>query len=228
MDMKIAGRGKIPAGEYGRIRISGSGCLYGDVACASFSASGATKGENIECAEAFRSSGRCFFSGDIKANSVNTSGSFTCKGDLTAKEISFSGSTKVRKSMKCDTLSSSGSLKVSGDIEAKKLWTSGSVNCDGLIKGETVEIKVDKVMNIGGINGKTIRIKRKLISVFPRRRVIIASDVEGDELYLEYVTCPRVTGKRVTLGKGCKIDLVQYSESLEASQGSKLGQTEKI
>ena len=82
MDMKIAGRGKIPAGEYGRIRISGSGRLFGDVACASFSASGVTKGEGIECAEAFSSSGRCFFSGDIKAKSVDSSGSFTCEGDL--------------------------------------------------------------------------------------------------------------------------------------------------
>ena len=51
---------------------------------------------------------------------------------------------------------------------------------------------------------------------------------EGDDVLLSYVTCPRVSGTRVVIGKGCEIDLVQYSETVEISPGAKVRKIEKI
>jgi hypothetical protein len=83
-------------------------------------------------------------------------------------------------------------------------------------------------MHVESIGGSSIHIKRKRFSVIPKRRVIVSSAIEGDNLTLEYVTCPRVTGRVVTIGKGCVIDLVQYSDSLDISPKAKCGKTEKI
>ena len=58
--------------------------------------------------------------------------------------------------------------------------------------------------------------------------VAVSSSIEGDEIAIECVECPRVTGRVVAIGKGCNIELVQYSETIEISDEAKVGMTEKV
>ena len=58
--------------------------------------------------------------------------------------------------------------------------------------------------------------------------VRVKNSVEGDDIALEGVTAPRVSGRVVAIGEGCEIDLVQYSEQVEISPEAKVGRTEKI
>jgi hypothetical protein len=58
--------------------------------------------------------------------------------------------------------------------------------------------------------------------------VSVSGSVEGDDIALEGVTCPRVTGRIVAIGAGCHVDLVQYSEKIEVSPDAKVGRTEQI
>lgn len=229
MDMRIAGRGQIPSGEYGKIKISGSGKLFGMVRCTSFSASGTSKGEAIECTEDFKIAGNSSFSNSVKARSLRASGKFSCEGDISAdKTIALHGSASCGGNIKCEQFSASGSLKADGDVEAESIKVSGSINCSGLVNAESVEIKCDKLMTIGSIGGSAIQIKRKRISIFMNRRLIVSSAIEGDDISVEYVTCKRVTGRIVNIGNGCNIDLVQYSEEIKASPKAKIGKIEKI
>ena len=229
MDMRIAGSGKIPAGEYGKISVSGSGRLFGQVYCAIFSASGRSNGEHIACAEGFKTSGSATFTGDIRAKNLRISGSLTCSGNIsTAECFSCSGSTKCEKNIQGGHLIVSGSLTVGGDVEAESLQLSGSAHCMGLVHAENVDIKADTAMTIGTLRGHHIKIRRKRFSLIPKRGVTVSSFLEGDTLELEYVTCARVTGRVVTVGKGCCIDLVQYRETVEIAAGATVLRTEKI
>lgn len=45
----------------------------------------------------------------------------------------------------------------------------------------------------------------------------MTESIEGDDIYLENVSCPAVTGRRVVVGPGCSIGRVQYSEAAEVS-----------
>ena len=229
MNMRISGKGNIPAGEYEKVSISGHGRLFGRVRCGSFSASGFSKGEEIECGEEFKVSGTSLFSKNITAKSIRASGTFACDGGIAVREtLSCSGSAKCKRSIKCEHLSMSGTLTVDGDIEAESIKAAGAVNCEGLINAENIEIKADKIMNIGSIGGSNIVIKRKRFSVVPNRRVIVASSIEGDNIAVERVTCPRITGRVVVIGKGCKVDLVQYSEEIKLSPDARVGKVEKL
>lgn len=114
------------------------------------------------------------------------------------------------------------------DIEAKNVTLVGSAQCEGALRAQNAVLQADKQMHLESIRAKTILIKRKRISIFPQRGVRVSSVVEGDTLALSHVTCPRVTGRTVVLGKGCKIDLVQYRDELRASPKAKIGKIEKI
>lgn len=242
IDMHISGSGNIPSGEYNNISVSGSGRLQGNVRCVSFSSAGSSKGDNIECTDSFRVSGSSHFGGNIIAENVKIAGSLHCDGDLVANEkVSSSGSTKCDKSVKCEQLSISGSLNVGTDIEAETVKIDGTVNCEGLINAESIEIKFDRGMDIGSIGGsKIVIVPRKATKISKRlpllsslakavsKDVSVNSAIEGDEIALEYVSCPRVTGRIIAIGQGCNIDLVQYSEDIEISPDATVGRTEKI
>ena len=242
IDMHISGSGNIPSGDYNKISVSGSGRLQGNVRCVSFSSSGSSKGDDIECTENFKVSGSSRFGGNISAANVKVSGALHCDGDLIANEkISCSGSTKCDKSLKCEQLCVSGSLKVGADVEAETAKIDGVVNCGGLLNAESIEIKFDRGMDIGSIGGsKIVIVSQKAIKISKRlplfsslakavsKDVCVSSAIEGDEIALEYVTCPRVTGRIIAIGQGCNIDLVQYSEDIEISPDATVGRTEKV
>ena len=242
MDMRISGSGKGPAGEYNIISVSGCGTLVGKVHCESFSSSGASYGEHIECSDTFKVSGASSFSGDVKAAHIGVSGSFSCGGDLVAEEkLSCAGSVKCKGNAKGNLLSIAGSLNVGGDVEGETVRVSGILNCEGLLNAEEIEIKFERGMEIGSIGGSKIVIFPKhaersvrripLFSALTRHAaagVSVKTSIEGDEIALEGVACPRVTGRIVAIERGCKIDLVQYSETVEISPDAQVGKTEKI
>ena len=212
MDMRIAGKGVVPAGEYDKISLSGSGRLFGEVHCHAFSAAGKSSGESITCAECFKISGTSSFSGKVKARSIRAAGSFSCGGDLVAEE----------------ELSVSGFLRVGGDLQAASVRIAGGLQCKGTLRAARVALQADKQMHLGSITGGNVRIRRKRISVFFKRRVLVTSAIEGDALDLQFVSAPRVTGGTVIIGKGCRIDLVQYREKVEIAPGTQIGKVEKI
>ena len=242
MNMHISGSGNIPAGEYEKVSVSGSARLHGLVRCNSFATSGSSAGESIECSENFKISGSSSFSGNVSAGYIGISGSFSCGGELISSgKIICSGGAKCEKSIKCDELAVSGSIKIGEDVEAEKIKIDGIINCSGLLNAEDIEIKFDKGMDIGSIGGSKIIIikepKRKfgerlpLLSSLVKKingNVHVEGSIEGDEIALEGVTSPRVTGRIVAVERGCDIDLVQYSETVEISPDAKVGRTEKI
>ncbi len=241
MNMKIAGSGTISAGEYKTIDISGAGKLTGPVRCESFDVSGSVSGASIECTGDVDISGSGTFSDFVTADSIDVSGSFKCGGDIKADEdIRFSGGAKCDRNIKCADLRIDGSAAVRGDIEAEAVSVDGVVNCDGLINAEEVEIQYHTGMTIGSIGGSRIEIIRggasKVIFRLPLFSSIssggctvrVKNSIEGDSIALEGVESPRVSGRIVAIGDGCKIDLVQYSEEIEISPNAWVGKCDKI
>lgn len=242
MDMKISGSGQIAAGEYENVRISGSGRMSGLIRCQSFHTSGSSHGDEIEVQNDFRVSGSSRFDKNVKAGSLSASGSFSCSGDVTVTEkMSCSGSAKIGGSLKCGSLSSSGSTKVVGDTEADIVNINGTLNCGGLLNAEEITIRFDNGMEIGSIGGSKITIhndtERNKMARLPLLSklikavdgiVYIKNSIEGDEINVKNVTAPRISGRIVTIGDGCKVDLLQYSEQIDISPNAQVGEIEKL
>ena len=224
MDMSISGAGRIAPGEYENIRISGSGRLCGLVRCASLRTAGACSGESLDCTGAAKTAGSCSFSGDISSQELHCSGSFSCGGSLRVNSLSVCGAVSVKE-----------------DITAEAATVIGAIKCKGLLNAETIRIKSDGFCHIGAIGGCDVRIKpehsRTVLLRIPLlsrlykekwEKIQIRDHIEADVIDLVNVSAPRVSGRVVTVGDGCHIDLVQYSEEIEISPKAKVGKTEKI
>lgn len=242
--MNISGSGRIAAGEYSeKITVSGSGRLDGNVRCKSLHCSGAVKGNaNVVCLEDAKISGSCHIDQSISAENVYVSGALKVGGDVNAdKEIKLSGGISCGGSLKCESFKCSGGLDVGGEIAAEEIKISGSVKCAGLINAERIEIDMSgasATSRVGSIGGSEVKIysKKTSMSRMPLLNKIVGCGgnltvdelIEGDVVAIEFVTAPKVTGRVVAIGAGCKIDLVQYSEEIELHPNAKVGKCEKI
>lgn len=241
MDMKISGSGTIPTGQYDAIKISGSGTMEGNVKCKALHISGSANASGpVECSGEIHVSGASDFDKDIVTQSLHVSGAINCDGNLTATDhVHLSGGVNIDGNLKCGTLDAHGGLNVDGDIEAETASVHGSLCCGGLLNAESIEIDTRDACAIGSIGGSKIVIKyrkrkffKNLITInFNNKQVHgveVEQSIEGDEINIECVTCPRVSGRCVTLGEGCNIDLLQYSETYEIHEKATVGRIEKI
>jgi len=238
MDMKIAGSGSITPGEYENIRVSGSGKICGPVRCRSLHASGSVFAEgDIFCEEEIHVSGSGRFRGTLQAGEFRAAGSAHVDGDLIVTgEAKAAGSFRCDGGIRAGVLHLAGGIRVEKDAEAEEARISGAFRCGGLLNAERVELRTDGGMDIGSIGGSVIRVQwesrgfnlRNLVRKNCEGTVTVRGAVEGDDILLECVTAPRVSGRTVVIGEGCNIDLVQYSETVEISPDARVGQTEKI
>ena len=207
MDMKVSGSGVLPGGEYESVKLSGAVKLAGDVTCTSFSSSGALQGQGINCL------GKISISGSSKL------------GDLSAEELAVSGAFACG-TVKCTELSVKGAVSVAGDITAtESAVLQGAVSCKGLLSAERISIVFDSSTELVNIKGFSVSMAKESRLAKNAR---VTNGVDADEISLTHVSCPRVSGKRVTIGKGCKIDLVEYSETVDISPDAEVVKTEKI
>ncbi|MBR6521357.1 MAG: polymer-forming cytoskeletal protein [Oscillospiraceae bacterium] len=245
MDMKISGSGQIAAGEYKKVRISGSGKINGPIRCDKFLASGSARSEGIiECREEFNVSGSGKFDGAIKAGCLSVSGAFTCEDNINVSgEVKCSGSMECGGSLKGGYIEISGTATVAGEVEAETIEVQGRLNCDGLLNAEEINIAFVSGMDIGSIGGGRISIYRghnggkrisrlplfsSLIPLAAKSKVNVKTAIEGDVIAIENVSVPRVSGRIVAIGEDCEVDLVQYSEQIEVSPNAKVGKVEKV
>lgn len=110
-------------------------------------------------------------------------------------------------------------------MEAESVHLTGSAVIQGLLNAETVEIAANRGIRIGSIGGSSIRIYKptqvSLLSLFHSScSCAQAGDIEGDDVDLEYTQADVVRGRRVRIGEGCSIGRVEYSESLDAWDGT--------
>ena len=208
MDLKLSGSGVVPAGEYGSVMLRGKVRFLGDIQCNAFSSSGSLKGEGLVCAGKVAISGASKWTKAVSATDLRVSGSFACDA------------------VTCQNLSIKGAVTTAGDMVAdENAELKGRVIC-GILSAKRISVVFDAKTEIYAIKGGTVSVKKKILPFIQNARV--TTSVEADDVSLSRVSCPSVVGKRVTIGKGCEIALVQYSETVEISGTAKVGKIEKI
>lgn len=236
-NISISGSGSAGGGEYDSIKISGSGKISGDTICNEFKCSGSGKVVNSLKIGTGKVSGSAKFEDVVTAEYFTVSGSATIVGPFNVGELKTSGSLKVETEVKGESIHVSGSLKVEGDCSAEQFYLSGGCQIGGLLNAGQIDIKLGGRCDIQSIGAEAITVKvghfngallDLFSSLFSQEPYLYASTIEGDDLYLENTVAKTVRGRNIVIGRGCDIESVEYSGSLDLNDGAKVKNQSKF
>ena len=240
MDMRLSGSGVVTPGEYETISVSGSCKIQGPVRCEKLQCSGSVHAEgSVVCTGKVQCSGSVHMGGTLEAETVEISGSFKGAGLRASGDIRLAGSVNLTGGISGGTVQIGGSARLGGDVEGETVRIGGVAKTPGLVNGETVEISPTG-SEIGAIGGSKITVKRDeyvrvgfLHRLFGRREtghavLTVRDGIEGDDIELEDTVCPRVSGKRVVIGRGCSIGEVCYTETCTVAPDAEVKEQKKV
>ncbi len=246
-ELKISGSGSLSAGNeyYDYVGISGSGRISGDLNCKEIKISGSGKIDgNVACDGEIKISGSGVVVGNVRASAVRTSGSSKFDKNVKCDEFKITGAGKVLGDIDCTNLMILGAASLANASASERAYISGAAKVSGLLNAESVEINLNGGCNINEIGCTNLTVKRHSgednvkVKIFNLPIITInngggkgnltAGTVEGDDIDIEYTSAKVVRGARVRIGKGCNIERVEYSESVDIDSGSEVGEQVQI
>ncbi|CAG9619974.1 hypothetical protein [Sutcliffiella rhizosphaerae] len=211
-DIKIMGEGTYPGGTYKKVRINGQGKING----------------NLECNK-IKIFGDSRFNGDVKVQEFSLFGAGHVKESLDGSTFEIFGSLDVGKKVTGDVCSVRGSLSSVDAIEMDKLTVNGGLRSEGLLNVGELTMKLGHFTSrVKEIGGEKITIKGKRVNLFGKQQELVADSIEGDRIYLEFTTAKVVRGNKITLGRGCNIDHLEYRQQFKAHKTSSVGNVSRI
>lgn len=217
-ELIISGSGTASGGDYSHIRITGNGNIQGEVHCESIYTNGSSR-----------------VSGDLTSRSLQVNGSSKLLGKLHSQSIKINGLLQVKENIQGDSLKSYGALQVEKDCEVEDFQAKGSFEVNGLLNAETINIQLYSKSYAKEIGGKKITVRKQYVNLlenvlkrfFDWRGILTVDLIEGDDIHLEGTHARMVRGKRVVIGKDCRIEQVEYTESLDIQDGAKVDRHER-
>ncbi|WP_211749562.1 hypothetical protein [Paenibacillus sp. Marseille-Q4541] len=233
-DIKITGTGSSAGGTFQNVKIVGEGTIHSDVVSSFFKCTGTAVVNGHLRSNETKLTGNLKVQGDIYGDSIKTSGQLEVGGKLEVRQVKLYGDTTVRNSIQSESFKGAGSVRLHGDCNAEQLTIRGEIQASGMLNAEHIDIVLYGLCKATEIGGHSIKVKRtfmsSLLNMFGqnRHRDLIAETIEGDVIHLEYTEAKVVRGRKVYIGPGCKIGLVEYSESYREHSDAKIDACNQI
>ena len=173
------------------------------------------------------SKGSIQVNGDFQGQRLIGAGSLRINGNISATEFRSAGSANVGGNIRAQHIKFSASAKVKGQVEAEALEAEASIHIDGLLSADQIVLKLATPgdSQIGNIGGSHIQVIRQnywgLGSLFKIGSLYVTA-IEGDMISLENTYANVVRGEHITIGEGCHIDRVEYSQSITISPAAEV------
>lgn len=235
--LRVSGSCRIPGGQYDEVHGSGSIRIEGNVTANSFETSGSVRGQGSLKTKRFRTSGSTRVDGPVEVSDGRASGSFRVDGSFRVlDQFVLSGSTHISGAVAGERVRGSGALAIGEEVALEELNWSGSVRCPGLISADTIELRVHGTSEVGELAGAKIRVTVGKIGNWARwipfagaqLTRLTVSEVSGDDILLEATEAKAVRGDRVVIGPQCRIQRVEYRDSLEVDSDAFVAESIKL
>lgn len=212
------------------LSVQGKAKIQGDVVADEVVVEGVTRmAGRCEAKHNMSLHGRVTIGGDVKATSIWMDGSHVIEGQCSAQEVKLRGNHRISEGVFAESLSLTGALCVGGSCETERFEAHGVFVIDGLLSADEILVRLERNSRVKEIGGAQIRVVRSKGSrFFQRARRLTAEVIEGDDIYLEYTKADVVRGKRVTLGPGTEVNLLEYSSDFEKIGDAFVGRHKKL
>ncbi|MFD3156156.1 cell shape determination protein CcmA [Haloimpatiens sp. FM7330] len=235
-NLKITGAGESTGGKYNEVTISGAGEINGDMECNMFKVAGSGEVHGNLQSKIIKASGAFEVNGNIEGEDIDGKGAVDINGTLKCKNVNMAGAVDIDGDLYGDIIKISGALDIKKNCEAEILNLKGCFDIEGLLNAGQINIEMKRRCNVKEIGGEKIEIRRinesfvsRLFNLSSGRRGKLECEViEGDDIYLEYTEAEVVRGNNIVLGPECEIQCVEYRDSFDAAQDSKVAKVKRI
>jgi cytoskeletal protein CcmA (bactofilin family) len=221
VDLKIYGQGNASGGKYSAVSIMGEGKIDGDVECTYIKIYG--EGQ---------------LNGELKAEgTVNIKGQTRIKGNLEAEKIKLQGELDIDGEVLVDEAVLTGNISTNGDCNAEIFTLEGGFKINGLLNADILKINLYWPCEAHEIGGSKITIKRdgklsflglKNMITHEEKNILKADIIEGDDVNIENTHAKVVRGNNITIGPGCKIELVEYKKDFKQDKSAQVSTKKTI
>ncbi|MFD2703165.1 hypothetical protein ACFSVM_22290 [Paenibacillus shunpengii] len=227
-DFRMIGEGESAGGAFRKISIMGLGRIEGDASCELFRCMGDASVQGQLDASSFKLLGNVHIKGGLSGDSASTLGELRVDGTLQIRHMKLLGAMKVGQNLRGEKLKCSGQLQIQGDCISEEVRIRGVITAEGAVNAEHIRIKLNGPSRARELCGAQIDVGQAFLSWFPHflskgiNKTLSADLIEGDNIRLEHVEAKVVRGRRVTIGPGCRIGLVEYTEKYKEHRTAKV------
>jgi cytoskeletal protein CcmA (bactofilin family) len=172
--------------------------------------------------------GSAHIEGDFKFHDAESKGSLHVAGDAEGASLESSGSTHVEGSLKLSgRLTSRGGLKAEAGVEAAEVEFKGALQTRGRLTAKRFSAVLGGATSRigGGVAADQVIVERGDTESWFSDPELITPSIAGGDIRIDYVTCESVTGRRVEIGRYCRVKgPVKYSESVTVHPNASLAE----
>jgi cytoskeletal protein CcmA (bactofilin family) len=235
-DVKTAGGGTFTGGTYGDVTFNGSGTMNGDVDAITYRVNGAGTSNGRVKAKRVTVNGTASFNGELQANELVINGDASVRDGAGVGKLLVKGNFSVGGSLAVHEVDLRGFLRVGGECQAESFVGEGGFTVSGLLNAGNIDVAVLAPCSAKEIGGERIVFRQPtgnlasftgLLTIWAEKR-LTAETIEGDIVWLENTTAKVVRGTQVTVGVGCVIDLVEYTESYTPTGAAQVKEARQV
>jgi cytoskeletal protein CcmA (bactofilin family) len=229
--LTVVGESTTGGGSFKKVRMMGKCRIDGDLK-----------------AETCKIGGECLVDGNMDCGYFSNLGEVTVLHLLQANEMRLIGITKVKQQCAASQLviygrllcerdffgqeaKVHGLLHVRGNVSLTQMEMTGGIFVGGLLRCRSILIalKIDADNYVREIHSNQITVKKKRALFHQGPIVNFQADlIAGGDIDLEYTTARVVRGNHVTIGPGCKIDRIEYSDNYSSSRHTEVGRAIRV
>ena len=235
-DMKFMGETTHPGGQFRDIAVVGRARLQGDVTCRSFSCMGEAVVQGALQSGKTSIVGQAEVGGAADAGDFSVMGQMTCAATLRARALNCMGQLKVRGQLDAEKVRIYGQMSVAGDCNVDDFFSRGAFDITGLISVDNLVVYPHGSCRAGEVGGARLEVRRRGgvwawlgdFLPWPRRAWLEVQSLEGDDIRLEDTVAKVVRGARVQIGRGCRIERVEYRDTYACDPSAIVGEAQKV
>lgn len=245
--INFGGIGKVSGGEYEDVSLSGLNTVKGSIIANTIRIYSRSTIEGSVKADSMTIKGISNIKGKLNVRFLNNTGYLKVKDKSICESIISNGKYYTAESIKTYAFKSDGILESIVDIEAENFNSNGQIIVNGALSVKTANITIIGFGCINRIKAENLKIyKGTDISVNPIiftfikpflaikncRNIILnrltVDEIDASQVEAEYTYAKVIKGDIVKIGHGCKIDRVEYTQSIEVAEGSKVRKKVRI
>lgn len=225
-NVSIMGTGSSAGGVLGKVKINGDGRIHGNGDCLSFHCNGsAVVGGSLRCREG-RVNGQLRVDDHLDAERMKINGGLQIGGSGRIGQLHMNGDISIGSSLSVVKMTIFGTLEASEEIGTENMTVRGRIKIGKALYGREINMKLHgKGSKVKRITGESITVSVSRLTKLmgsPREGILNAEYIEGDHIFLEHTKADTVRGRRVTIGRGCVIGQVEYSEDLKTDKDAEV------